>query len=434
MKKSILIALVASVAMIFSVPVLAQAPGECTGGLCGTPDESGGGGCGCGCGCGSILIANTDLGDTYQYADDYDEDGIEDDYDNCPFVPNRDQADSDSDEAGDACDNCVQQANEYQLDADGDLMGDACDPDIDGDTVANALDNCPYVPNLTQMNSDVDQMGDACDEDIDNDGWLNIEDNCPFVSNPDQLDTDPNHFGDACNSDQDNDGVQDFVDNCPMVANPEQANADLDVMGDSCDADMDDDGLLNEADNCPQTVNADQSDGDRDGQGDVCDSNGFCYVVDRVDACLDPASAFTIYAGASREVQTGETMPLLIWANRENRAIEYEWSLVERPDSSRATIKHPRGSATLSTPYNYHYKKGRRVEFKPDEAGQYVIKVNAKLVFADDLYPDKQLASAQFTLTAEGDSAGAGCSTAGTGSLVGLWLMLGLAWAIRRRR
>ena len=42
---------------------------------CGTPEQSGGGGCGCGG--GSILVNNTDLGDTYQYADDYDDDGIE---------------------------------------------------------------------------------------------------------------------------------------------------------------------------------------------------------------------------------------------------------------------------------------------------------------------------------------------------------------------
>ncbi|NMB74744.1 MAG: thrombospondin, partial [Myxococcales bacterium] len=80
--------------LLVAVPAFAQAPGECSGGLCGTPNESGGG-CGCGCGCGSILIANTDLGDTYQYADDYDEDGIEDDFDNCPFSPNRDQVDAD---------------------------------------------------------------------------------------------------------------------------------------------------------------------------------------------------------------------------------------------------------------------------------------------------------------------------------------------------
>lgn len=35
-----------------------------------------------------VLANNTDLGDTYQYADDYDDDGSEDPYDNVPFARN----------------------------------------------------------------------------------------------------------------------------------------------------------------------------------------------------------------------------------------------------------------------------------------------------------------------------------------------------------
>jgi uncharacterized protein (TIGR03382 family) len=433
MGKKILVALVAMVALMFAVPALAQAPGECVGGLCGTPDESGGGGCGCGCGCGSILIANTDLGDTYQYADDYDEDGIEDDFDNCPFSPNRDQADRDGDSVGDACDNCAATANEAQLDSDGDHMGDACDPDIDGDNVLNLSDNCPQVRNPTQRDTDQDEMGDACDADIDNDGWENIVDNCPFVSNPSQLDTDPNHFGDACNSDQDNDGVQDFVDNCPLVMNPDQENTDGDTLGDLCDADMDDDGIINAADNCPRLSNREQGDEDRDGMGNVCDSNGFCFVVDRVDACLDPSSVFTVYSGEPRVIRTGEELPLLFWANRKNRAIEYEWTIVDRPKRSTATIRHPRGASTLSSPYNYHYKMGRRVAFTPDYPGEYIIKLSARMVFEDDLYPGKRTASCHLSLTAEGDPV-TGCSTTGVGAVTSLWSLLGLAWLVRRHR
>ena len=434
----IFVVLTAVLLVGIALPAAAQAPGECTGGLCGTPDESGGAPCvgvcaGCGCGCGSILIANTDLGDTYQYADDFDEDGIEDDFDNCPFVANMDQADADGDLSGNACDNCPNASNEIQLDADGDMIGDACDSDIDGDLVENMLDNCPNMPNATQVNTDADQLGDACDPDIDNDGWMNIEDNCPFVANADQLDTDPNHFGDACNSDLDNDGVQDFVDNCPQVANSMQANADGDMMGDLCDADMDDDGLLNASDNCPEVINGTQGDADRDGMGDVCDSNGYCFVVDSTANCLDPASAFSVYAGADRKLSTGESSPLMMWANRENRAIEYEWTLVERPAASSATVKHSRGSSTISTPYNYHYKKDRRVTFTPDQPGQYTLKLSAKMVFADDLYPEKNTASVQLTLTAEGEPQ-SGCATAGAGNLTGLWLFAGLALLIRRRQ
>ena len=50
----------------------------------------------CPCGC-SILVAQTDLGDTYQNADDYDNDGHEDPYDNCVRYYNPDQGDADGD-------------------------------------------------------------------------------------------------------------------------------------------------------------------------------------------------------------------------------------------------------------------------------------------------------------------------------------------------
>lgn len=314
-------------------------PGECSGGLCGTPDESGGGGgCGCGCGCGSILIANTDLGDTYQYADDYDDDGIEDDFDNCPFLANRDQADSDGDAVGDSCDNCQNTSNENQANVDGDGVGDVCDPDIDNDGIVNGQDNCQFVPNNTQANTDQDAFGDACDQDIDQDGIDNFEDNCPFAFNPDQLDTDPDALGDACDNDTDNDMISDATDNCPLVQNPDQLDLDGDLMGNECDVDMDDDGILNKADNCPTVADDSQKDGDRDGAGDVCDSS-YCYVVDDIESCLDPTSTFSVYAGVDRTVQTSEKMPLLLWANRANRAIRYEWTIVTRPNKSSATIR-----------------------------------------------------------------------------------------------
>ena len=107
---------------------------------CGTPEQSGGGGGGK----GSILIANTDLGDTYQSADDYDDDGIEDPSDNCMRDYNPQQLDSDADTVGDMCDNCIGTWNLYQDDADGDGNGDACDDDIDGDRILNSDDDCPY--------------------------------------------------------------------------------------------------------------------------------------------------------------------------------------------------------------------------------------------------------------------------------------------------
>src|SRR5262245_50065196 len=46
----------------------------------------------------------------------------------------------------------------------------ACPADSDGDGTCDALDNCPAVPNADQANLDGDALGDACD---DNDAELN---------------------------------------------------------------------------------------------------------------------------------------------------------------------------------------------------------------------------------------------------------------------
>ena len=109
-------------------------------GDCGTPNQSGGGGAGG----GSILIANTDLGDTYQHADDYDDDGVEDPSDNCIRYPNPEQYDRDGDGIGDMCDNCLYVWNPDQENIDGDQEGDFCDSDIDNDRIFNSDDECPY--------------------------------------------------------------------------------------------------------------------------------------------------------------------------------------------------------------------------------------------------------------------------------------------------
>lgn len=90
-------------------------------------------------------------------ATDTDGDGVPDDRDNCPTVPNPDQADSDGDGIGDACDNCPEAANPDQADSDGDGVGDACD-------------NCPDVFNPSQADSDGDGIGDACDPVMDQNG------------------------------------------------------------------------------------------------------------------------------------------------------------------------------------------------------------------------------------------------------------------------
>jgi hypothetical protein len=73
------------------------------------------------------VAANADQGSASVFgAEDLDGDGVLDELDNCPSVPN-DQADTDGDGAGDACDNCPTVSNADQADTDADGVGDACD-------------------------------------------------------------------------------------------------------------------------------------------------------------------------------------------------------------------------------------------------------------------------------------------------------------------
>lgn len=71
---------------------------------------------------------------------DNDQDGIVDQCDNCPQLPNPQQLDEDLDGHGDVCDNCVGVANPSQIDnaADVDGVGDACDPYPNSPTVVVA--------------------------------------------------------------------------------------------------------------------------------------------------------------------------------------------------------------------------------------------------------------------------------------------------------
>ncbi|MCC6809082.1 MAG: thrombospondin type 3 repeat-containing protein [Deltaproteobacteria bacterium] len=427
-----LAALCLSILLPVSASAQTSAPGECSTGFCGTPNYDGGG-CGCGCG-GSILVANTDLGETYSTSDDYDGDGFEDDFDNCPFLPNRDQADGDADSVGNACDNAPGAANPDQMDTDGDGIGDVVDEDDDGDSVLDGVDNCQYVRNSGQANTNSDTEGDACDLDDDGDGVNDRDDNCPLIANPNQQNVSPTNPGDACDRDADLDGIQDGKDNCPGTANGDQLNTDGDGFGDLCDTDRDGDTIPNNIDNCARIANPAQIDDDFDGAGNSCDPNGFCFVAakNRDAACLDPESVFQVTASPNATTNTGEKLPLGFYANRENRSIRYTFNIVERPPGSRAVLINPRGTAQTSSGFEYQFEGSRRPYFEPDLPGTYKIEMSGELVEPDDKFAEAVRASGIATVEVSG-SAKKGCNSTGGAELA--WAFAAaIALAVRRLR
>jgi hypothetical protein len=410
-------------------------PFECDNnfGACGTPEMSGGGGGGGGG--GSILIANTDLGDTYQHADDFDDDGIEDPQDNCPRVRNIDQIDQDGDGLGDLCDNCLSVNNPLQFDKDGNGEGDVCDIDLDGDLVQNPLDNCPEIANPfvdgLQPDLDKDGLGDACDDDIDGDGIPSLQDACPMKADQD---FNSNDVG-ACFPDLDSDQIFDHEDNCIAFYNRDQLDTDLDSIGDGCDEDDDDDGILDLKDNCPAVANPDQVDWDRDNKGDLCDEHA-CFVVFGDTAnCLDPEAYLQVYT-PSLLVQTGEDIRLRLFANRENQELDFSWRIVQAPKGASMAIENATGVVSKSTPFEYNYAEGEEPVFMAEEPGEYEIEVSI-ITRGADLQTSELNAKSVFKarIVAQGASisTSVGCEQSNQSAFYILSLLLAMITVVRRR-
>lgn len=176
---------------------------------------------------------------------DYDNDGVPDKRDRCPYTPSGVPVDSlgcpfdrDKDGVYDYADLCPDLAGDRTAsgcpDKDGDGVADAQDqcpdtfgyakgcPDDDGDEIPNHLDACPDVPGIAKMQGcpDSDDDGipdhlDACPQkagseahkgcpDTDGDGIPDPEDECPGIKGTVK----------GC-PDRDEDGIADVHDRCP---------------------------------------------------------------------------------------------------------------------------------------------------------------------------------------------------------------------------
>jgi hypothetical protein len=240
---------------------------------------------------------------------DTDGDGIPDDVDNCPTVPNPGQFDTDGDGIGNACDVCVATPDPDQADEDGDGIGDACDQCPDtvedagpddalrlavGPDGCSVTQNCPcdgpagrtsswrsrglYLGCVRRHARHLWELGTI--DRIDRWRFLHAaeasdcgkERRIPGDRDGDGILDDGDESGRAGDFPCRGGATVGCDDNCPGVWNPKQADLDGDGIGDACDPDVDGDGVPNGRDNCPRKANPDQADADGDGVGDACDA------------------------------------------------------------------------------------------------------------------------------------------------------------------
>jgi hypothetical protein len=142
-------------------------------------------------------------------------------------------------------------------------------------------------------------------------------------------------------------------------------------------------------------------DDDGDGLGDLCDAL-YCVVVDPSNPsnCLNPEGPFRVSAGGAIGLRVNDRLRLPLFANRNNAAISYTWTIAARPAGSTVAIAQPTGLAGLSRHWQYAYLDGQVPSFTADRAGTYTLQVEAQLGLPDRVYPGSSASVAQLQVQA----------------------------------
>ena len=182
-----------------------------------------------------------------------------------------------------ACDgvdnNCDGEADEGYKDTDADGVKDCLEVDKDGDGVDDEQDNCEFLPNPDQEDFDFDGTGDACDQDDDNDLVPDGDDCAPLnqAVHPGQ-DEKCNGFDDDCDEEVD-EGFDDIDGN--GIADCAEVDTDKDGWPDGADCAPEDPAIFpgaaeecDGADNdCNGKIDEGYDDFDQDGQADCVDDD-----------------------------------------------------------------------------------------------------------------------------------------------------------------
>ncbi len=259
---------------------------------------------------------------------DQDHDGVPDDLDQCPEIPeDRDgfedqdgcpEIDNDDDGIVDTDDRCPNVAG---------VAPDGCPgKDSDKDGVIDAVDACPK---LAGMKNDDPKLNGCPLSDRDKDGVLDAVDKCP--NQPE--DKDGFQDEDGCpDPDDDFDGVPDKVDACPRQAGEPSSEP----AHNGCpNPDRDGDTFDNDVDQCPDA--AEVWNGFKDDDGCPDEGGKALVTIDPKTLVVTMASPIKIVKGAEGAAVDPTSEPSLrALATELNRHREWTLGVGARPASAAA--------------------------------------------------------------------------------------------------